>query len=144
MLTTNHMIGMLTRANVGPSVHRLAVLEYVANRQTHPTAEEVYSALSDDFPNVSRTTIYNSLHVLVEAHLLKELDIDSGSTRYDLFEQAPHSHFRCTKCGAIFDMGLPSGLESIVNAGFRVESTELYFSGICPKCAEASAQNQNY
>lgn len=140
MLTTTQMIGMLNKAKVRPSVHRLAVLEYVANRHTHPTADEVYTALSVDFPNVSRTTIYNSLHALVEARLLKELDIESGSTHYDLAPQSPHSHFRCTKCGDIFDMGLPTGLDNIVNSGFVVETTELYFSGMCPKCAAASAE----
>ena len=134
---------MLNQAGVRPSVHRLAVLEYVANRQTHPTADEVYRTLAVDFPKVSRTTIYNSLHTLVEAHLLKELDIENGTTHYDLAPQSPHSHFRCARCGNIFDMGLPAGLGSIVNPGFLVETTELYFSGVCPQCAMASFEKQS-
>lgn len=143
MLTNNQMINMLHQAKVRPSVHRLAVLEYVANRQTHPTADEVFTALAADFPTVSRTTIYNSLHTLVEAHLLKELDIESGSAHYDLAQQMPHSHFRCKCCGSIFDMSLPAGLADSVQTGFIVEATELYFSGICPRCAASSTSKQN-
>ncbi|MCM1108653.1 MAG: transcriptional repressor [Clostridium sp.] len=140
MLSNNQIIDLLQQANIRPSVHRIAVLEYVANRHTHPTADEVFTALIADFPTVSRTTVYNSLHTLVEAGLLKELEIESNSTRYDLARQLPHSHFRCTRCGVIFDMALPAGLNDIVQAGFIVQATELYFSGICPECAAASAK----
>lgn len=73
------MIHMLHRANVRPSVHRLAVLEYVANHRTHPTADEVFNRIALDFPNVSRTTVYNSLHTLVDAGVLRELEIESSS-----------------------------------------------------------------
>ena len=96
MLNSAQLIQTLRHYNVRPSVHRIAVLEYVANNGTHPTADEVFNAIAVVFPSVSRTTVYNSLHTLVEAGVLRELDIESASTRYDLALQTPHSHFRCT------------------------------------------------
>ncbi len=136
MVSESQMLEMLRQSEIRPSIHRLAVLDYVANRQTHPTAEEVYKAILADFPNVSKTTVYNSLHAMAEAHILRELEIESGSTRYDLALQAPHSHFRCTSCGRIFDMNLPSGLDNMVSPGFKVEATDLFFAGLCPRCAK--------
>lgn len=141
MLNNAQMIRMLHDHKVRPSVHRLAVLEYVANRMTHPTAEEIFSNIILDFPSVSKTTVYNSLHTLVEAGIIKELDMENSSTRYDLALQTPHSHFRCRRCGTIFDMALPAGLDGIVKTGFKVDSTELYFAGICPGCAETNTEN---
>ena len=137
MLTNAQMIHMLHDHKVRPSVHRLAVLEYVANRRTHPTADEIFASIAADFPSVSKTTVYNSLHTLVKAGIVKELEIYSSATRFDLALQMPHSHFRCNKCGKIFDMGLPKNLDGIVNPGFKVESTDLYFAGSCPDCTAA-------
>ncbi len=134
---------MLNQAKVRPSVHRLAVLEYVANKQTHPTADEVFSAITSDFPSVSKTTVYNSLHTLVESGVLRELEIESGATRYDLALQLPHSHFRCTRCGHIYDMALPEGLDRMVSPGFRVDTTDLFFAGLCTECIALSEDNQS-
>ncbi len=141
MLNDTQMIEVLHQHRVRPSIHRLAVLDYVANRRTHPTADEVFSTIAVDFPTVSRTTVYNSLHTLVEAGVLRELDIESTSTRYDLALQLPHSHFRCSCCGKIFDMQLPAGLENIVMPGFKVDATNLFFAGLCPECASKSTDN---
>ena len=135
-MTNAETIQALRASNVRPSVHRLAVLEYVANQRTHPTADEVFNAISVDFPSVSRTTVYNSLHTLVDAGLLRELEIENLTTRYDLAKQKPHSHFRCKSCGKIFDMELPSNLDQMVKPGFTIEATDLYFAGICPECKE--------
>ena len=40
---------------------------------THPTADEIYQALSPDFPNISVATIYNNLRVFKDIGLVKEL-----------------------------------------------------------------------
>lgn len=136
MMTTSQILQILKASGVRPSVHRIAVLEYVANRGTHPTADEVFNAISVDFPSVSKTTVYNSLHTLVDAGVLRELDIENLTTRYDLALQIPHSHFRCKSCGRIFDMELPPDLEGKVRPGFIVETTDLYFAGLCPECVE--------
>lgn len=134
MLTDNQITAMLHDAKVRPSVHRMAVLKYVANGKTHPMADEIFNAIAEETPTVSRTTIYNALHTLVEAGLLRELEIESLSVRYDLARQLPHSHFKCKHCSRIFDMALPDGLEKIIAPGFSMESADVYFSGVCPDC----------
>lgn len=124
---------MLHDAKVRPSVNRMAVLAYIANRKTHPTAEELFGALAEVYPSLSRTTVYNSLHALVAAGLVRELDMDSVA-RYDLAPQPAHSHFVCERCGKIFDMRLPEGLERAVAPGFGVNFVSLSFKGLCPDC----------
>ena len=109
-------------------------LGYIANNRTHPTAEEIYGQMTEDFPNVSKTTVYNSLHALTEAGLLRELEIEKSSARYDMAQQKPHAHFTCKACGRIYDMPLPDKLDSLVKEGFVAETAELSFKGICPDC----------
>ena len=134
VLSDSDILHKLHGANLRPSVHRMAVMAYVANNRTHPTAEEIYGKMAQDFPNVSKTTIYNSLHVLTSAGILRELEIESGSTRYDMADYKPHAHFTCKKCGRIYDMPLPEELATLVTEGFEAETAELYFKGLCPDC----------
>lgn len=143
ILTDKEIVHMLHGAGLRPSVHRIAVLAYVANCRTHPTAEEIYVRMTEDFPNVSRTTIYNSLHALACAGFLRVLEIDKDSVRYDMAMQTPHAHFTCRLCGKIYDMPLPERLESIVGEGFLTESAELHFKGVCPECLKTNDINQN-
>lgn len=132
---------MMHKAGIRPSAQRIAVFSVVANTRCHPSAEEVYTMLCERFPSLSRTTVYNSLHTLTEAGLLRELEIETGNMRYDLAPQPRHSHFICRKCGRIFDMGMPSLIEKEASEGFEVEDIDVYFKGLCPQCHGSSGTN---
>ena len=125
---------MLHKANVRASAHRLAVLRYVVEHRTHPTADEIYTSVSADFPSLSRATVYNSLHILADNGILRELEIEAGSTRYDFALQPPHGHFICRSCGRIYDMAIPENLDKVVSDGFMADSVDLYAKGVCPCC----------
>lgn len=119
---------------IRPSAQRIAVLSYVANTRSHPTAEEIYTGLLPLYRSLSRTTVYNSLHTLVDSGLLKELDIESGNCRYDFALQPDHSHFTCRVCGCIIDMKLPDGIERITVPGYLIDTVDVVFKGLCPDC----------
>lgn len=138
ILDDNTLIKMMNNSHVRPSLHRLAVLSYVANSHTHPGADEIFTVLSKSYPTLSRTTVYNSLHALTDAGLLRELEIESGNKRYDLAPQKPHSHFVCRKCGRIFDMKMPEIMGDIVMNDFVVDSVDVYIKGLCPDCADTN------
>ena len=134
--TELRLTGMIHAAGIRPSVQRIAILGYIANGRTHPTVDEIYTALVPSYPSMSRTTVYNSVHVLVDAQLVRELEIESGNMHYDLAPQPRHSHFICRQCGTIFDMELPGGLADAVAPDFSIDTVDLYFKGLCPKCKE--------
>ena len=62
MTATEHLI----RHGVRPSVQRIAVMNYLLEHRTHPTVDEIYVALSKDMPTLSKTTVYNTLELLVK------------------------------------------------------------------------------
>lgn len=129
----NRLIEMMHSAGVRPSLQRVATLDCIC-RLGHPTADEIYEALAPGLPTLSKTTVYNSLHALVEGALVRELDIESGTCHYDLAPQPRHSHFMCRRCGRIFDMPFPDNLAAGAAEGFAVDCVDIYFKGICRDC----------
>jgi len=142
-LTDSELIEMMRRAGLRPSLQRLAVLSYVAGRRTHPTPDEIFTEMAPKFPSLSRTTVYNALHALTDAGLLRELDIEAGCQRYDLAPQTPHGHFVCRMCGRIFDMPLPLNIDLGAMEGFRTEAVDFRARGVCPACDAGSHDTDN-
>ena len=56
----------LQNHNIKPSVQRIAIMNYLIEHRTHPTVDEIYTALSPSIPTLSKTTVYNTLKLLSE------------------------------------------------------------------------------
>lgn len=125
---------MIVKAGLRPSAQRMAVLGYICNRRTHPSADEIFNELANEFPSLSLTTVYNSVNALLKAGLIREIHIDANSKRYDLAPQPQHSHFICKRCGKIFDMPYPLELKIASTDGFDIEDIDVNLMGICPNC----------
>lgn len=130
----SQLTDMMHKAGVRPSVQRIAVLSYISNFRKHPSADEIYDHLVRELPTLSLTTVYNSLHALVDAGIVKELEIESGNKHYDLAYQPLHGHFTCRNCGKIFDIAMPEALGDAAAPGFKVDSVDVYYKGMCPDC----------
>ena len=138
----SHLIDQLTKAGIRPSVQRLAVLEYVASSTTHPTADEIYMHLKEQRPMLSRATVFNTLRLLAEKHLINDIDIAAESTRYDSADYQPHAHFLCRQCGRIFDVPFDISALHAPDA-FKCDNVNLYFKGICPQCKANNNNSKN-
>jgi Fur family peroxide stress response transcriptional regulator len=86
---------------------RLAILEYLEGNTSHPSAEDVFRAVSKKYQSMSFATVYNTLHALTKAGTLRELTIDPERKRYDP-NTSLHHHLICVLCGRIIDV--PEGL----------------------------------
>ena len=122
---------------------RRALIEVLAGRDDHPTVDQIYSAVAELLPEVSRTTVYRSLEVLTARGLLKRVEHPGSSVRYDA-NMEPHHHFLCTRCGALADLqaGAVSGAEALAFAGDPAATAEeltVYVRGVCAACAAAPA-----
>ncbi|HCT1258600.1 TPA: peroxide-responsive transcriptional repressor PerR, partial [Staphylococcus aureus] len=76
-------IASLRQAGVRITPQRQAILRYLISSHTHPKADEIYQALSPDFPNISVATIYNNLRVFKDIGIVKELTYGDSSSRFD-------------------------------------------------------------
>lgn len=132
-----------TGVRITPQRH--AILEYLIQYMTHPTADDIYKALEGKFPNMSVATVYNNLRVFREAGLVKELTYGDSSSRFD-FVTNDHYHMICESCGKIVDFHYP-GLDEIEQfasqvTGFQVNSHRLEINGTCPSCQEVAIKVQ--
>jgi Fur family ferric uptake transcriptional regulator/Fur family peroxide stress response transcriptional regulator len=126
----------LSDHNVKPSLQRMAVMRFLMENPIHPTADEVYIALQKEMPMLSKTTVYNTLKLLVDKGVILYLTIDEKKARFD-GNTHNHAHLKCIECGKIFDIPLsqnfkPHEYEQIT--GYTIIDTQVYHNGYCQKC----------
>ena len=119
---------------------RLEIMKYLDENRTHPTADDIYSALKGANPSLSKTTIYNTLDTLLEHELIQSVGISGNEMRYD-FKRGMHHHFLCKDCGSIMDIDVACKfLEKTLEGEHRVDEVHGYFKGVCKDClAKADA-----
>jgi Fe2+ or Zn2+ uptake regulation protein len=119
------------RAGVRRTPQRFFVLEHLMSKKDHATVEDLYAALNRRHARASRATVYNTLHALVEAGLVREFTLDGKAARYDA-TLGPHHHFVCDTCGAVEDL---EWFEVPHLAGEKaVRSYEVIARGDCERC----------
>ncbi len=62
---------------------RLAVLKILASSQDHPTVENIYEQVKNEFPTTSLATVYKTVSVLKKMNEVLEIGFPDGSKRYD-------------------------------------------------------------
>jgi Fur family transcriptional regulator, peroxide stress response regulator len=116
---------------------RAAVYRYLRGTEAHPTADDVFTSVRGQIPDISLATVYKSLETLVGCGLAVKLTYGDGSARYD-GRTDPHPHARCLDCGAVLDV--PGRLDGEIladlgpPAGFTVEGYRLELVGHCDAC----------
>ena len=84
------------------TTQRLAIYNFLISREDHPSADQIYQALKNDYPTISLGTIYKTLDLLEELGLVQKLGFSEDRVRYDP-DMELHINMICTKCGKIND-----------------------------------------
>ncbi len=117
-------------------------MEYLNKNQCHPTVDQVYKDLQSEIPTISKSTVYNTLNLFIEAGLIRALNIEDNEIRYDIITKN-HGHFKCGKCGRIFNFSID--LNNFIAeelTGFEISDKNVYFKGICPGCLSNRDNNE--
>ncbi|MCI3029985.1 Fur family transcriptional regulator [Desemzia incerta] len=130
-------INKLKANNIRITPQRYGILEYLIEHDSHPTADEIYKALSDRFPSMSVATVYNNLRLFTEIGFVKEMRFGDASSRFD-FATTEHYHAVCENCGKVEDIYYP-GLEDVESVtadltGFKITHHRLEIYGLCMDC----------
>ena len=125
------------------TVQRALVLNAVRTLQGHPTSSDVYEAVRQEYPHISRATVYRNLNLLAERGELRRVEVPNGADRYDV-RTDPHYYLLCTACGRVFDADMPyhPDLASELGDtdGFNVTGHILMFTGTCADCRAAARE----
>ena len=121
--------------------------------EKHVTAEEIYDLVKAECPEIGLATVYRTIQVLVEFHLVDKLNLGDGFTRYEIRKedgsesQHHHHHLICNNCGKILsfqDDLLEELEEKILNkTGFFVTDHEVKLYGYCKECGGKSIEERN-
>lgn len=129
----NELKKILETNDIRLSHQRLLILDYLVLNHTHPTAEKIYKDLKEIDPVISQATVYNTLNLFSNKKIIKELDFNMSSKRYE-FRKKFYGHFICEKCGDISDFEIINHRLPNELGDFDIQSEEIVYRGLCPKC----------
>lgn len=115
---------------------RAAVYRFLRGTYEHPTADEVFTRVRAEIPDISLATVYKALETLVSCNLAMKLSYGDDSARYDA-RTDDHVHSRCLKCGMVRDVAgaVPTLFPGVdPGDGFRVEGYRVEVVGTCRHC----------
>lgn len=114
---------------------RLAILEYLDENKSHPSADDIYTEIRKKFPMMSFATVYNTIETLKKKGYLVELTIDPERRHYDP-DISPHHHLICKKCKKIVDIhrDFSVNIPEDQKGAFEVLGNHIEFYGVCQKC----------
>ena len=129
----NNLKKILQDKKIRISHQRLLILDYLMIHPIHPTAENIFKDLKSEDPLISQATVYNTLNLFVKHNLVKELDFNMASKRYE-FKKPSHAHFICEVCGEIEDVEVDDIDYNKNLKMYDIDNVEVTFRGVCPAC----------
>lgn len=131
--------------NIKITNQRVLIVDYLLRHPGHSTANQIYIGMQQEGSQMAPATVYNNLHLLVEAGGLQELNMCGSEKVYDLTLHR-HAHFVCLGCSCISDVELGEAmipiLEKMKEQGMHCTDFDLVFSGYCDECLERKLQEE--
>jgi Fur family ferric uptake transcriptional regulator len=141
MTATTDFQQLLRGAELRVTRPRVAVLTAV-HAHPHADTESIIGAVRRDLPDVSHQAVYDSLHTLTAAGLVRRIQPSGSVARYESRVGDNHHHVVCRSCGAIADVDCATGDAPCLTAsddnGFSIEEAEVVYWGVCPSCSVSS------
>jgi len=123
--------------NLRRTTERYAILKLILSINGHFTVEQLQQSLEDDGFRVSRSTVYNTVELLIEAKMLRRHVFEGMQVQYERIT-LPHTHLICTTCGKVKEVR-DSEFAATMNAkrynAFNADHYSLYIYGTCSNCA---------
>ena len=117
---------------------RRVVFEAILDRTDHPTAEQLYRAVSGQLPQISRMTVHRVLGTFVSLGLVAKACHPGSAARFDP-KLRQHHHLVCLDCGRIIDVHDPRlnhlPWPKVNPKEFQIEDYHIHFRGRCARCS---------
>ena len=138
--TTSDFPQLLREAALRVTRPRVAVLSAVY-AHPHADTESIIEAVRGTLSEVSHQAVYDSLHALTAAGLIRRIQPPGSVARYESRVGDNHHHVVCRSCGRIADVDCAVGEAPCLTAsddhGFSIDEAEVIYWGRCPDCATA-------
>lgn len=125
------------------TAERYAILDRVMSINGHFTIEELQQMIEEEGFRVSRSTVYNTVELLMEAKMLRRHVFEGMLAQYERIT-LPHTHLICTTCGKVKEVR-DTNFAAFMNAhrfnAFNTDHYSLYIYGTCSTCARKSKRS---
>jgi Fur family ferric uptake transcriptional regulator len=130
---------------------RRALVDHVFERHDHFDADELIDNLArvagKGIGRVSRPTVYRTLNELVEAGLLRRMNLGGRAVYEHDYGYPSHDHLHCTMCDRLIEFQSDE-LEQLREAvasehRFRVTGHRLIVTGVCAECGAKRHRRQS-
>lgn len=132
----------LRGAGLRVTAARVALLETVRGG-AHLDADAVAAGVRERVGHVSLQAVYEALHALTAARLIRRIEPAGSPARYEGRVGDNHHHLVCRDCGTVVDVDCAVGavpcLEPSDDHGFTIDEAEVVFWGLCPACTARAA-----
>jgi Fur family transcriptional regulator, stress-responsive regulator len=132
---------MLRGAGLRVTRPRLAVLSAVHDHP-HADTDSIITAVRQEIGQVSHQAVYDVLHALTAAGLVRRFQPSGSVARYEARVRDNHHHVVCRSCGAIADVDGAVGdvlcLTPPDGSGYEINDAEVIYWGRCPDCVAAT------
>lgn len=120
---------------------RRILVRHIFDSHKHFDADELVADLRNAGRRVSRSTVYRTLRLLVEAGLLSELRLNNRTAYEHEYGYPSHDHMQCTECHTVIEFRndeIRRVRDAVSSAhGFRPTGHRFIISGICAACSRA-------
>lgn len=139
-METNQIEKMLHLRDIKPTAIRMLVLEAMLN---HKTACSL-SDLEIEMETVDKSTLFRTINLFHQHHLVHSIDDGSGSVKYSVCREDCacalgdlHVHFHCNLCGNTYCMESIAIPKITLPDKFTLESANFVMKGVCAKCRQS-------
>lgn len=94
---------LLRSHDIHPTAQRVEIAYALFIRHGHYSADDIFTAVNREQPQVSKATVYNTLGLFAEKGLVREVIIDPNKVFYDP-NVDPHHHFYNVSTGELTDI----------------------------------------
>jgi Fur family transcriptional regulator, stress-responsive regulator len=131
---------VLRGASLRVTAVRVALLETVQDGD-HLGVEAITSGVRDRVGHVSLQAVYEALHALGAAGLVRRIEPAGSPARFERRVGDNHHHIVCRSCGAVADVDCAVGEAPCLTAsedhGYSIDEAEVIYWGLCPDCSAA-------
>ena len=118
---------------------RVAIYRELIGSTAHPTVDDMYQIIKNEFPNISYDTVSRTMLTFADVGIVDTVEVYGGAKRFDP-NVDDHHHLHCVSCGKIIDFHNDQyknlAIPNEVRQNFRVLSSRVVLKGICEQCSK--------
>jgi len=125
---------------------RRILVRHIFSSHKHFDADELVADLREAGRQVSRSTVYRTLRLMVEAGLLRELRLTNRTAYEHNYGYPSHDHLHCTECNTIVEFTneeVRRLREAVCREhGFLADGHRFVITGTCLACNRARSSRR--